>query len=385
MVQACPLCGATAEHVFLVRDGVPVHQNLLMDSPDAARAIPRGRIELVACTTCGFVFNRAFEEQRLEYGERYENAQDCSPAFSAYAADLAAHILRDGARGARIVEIGCGNGTFLRRLVKDRATRNTGLGFDPAYTGPDDACGGRLRFRRAFFDGQHSDGPVDVVVCRHVIEHVAAPIAMLEAVRTAIGDSTHARAYFETPCVNWVLRNGVIWDVFYEHCSYFNARSLRYAFERSGFVVGDVRHVFGGQYLWLEASPAAHATAPVPRAGDVRALADAFAAAHDALADGWRAKLTDAAERGKVAVWGAGAKGVTFANLLDPQRAIVDCLIDLNPRKQGKYVPGTGHPIVSHLEAAARGVRTAVLMNPNYAAENVALLTRAGLDIELRA
>jgi hypothetical protein len=384
-VRTCPLCGATAEHVFLVREDVPVHQNLLMTTPDAARAIPRGSIELVACTTCGFVFNRAFDEQRLAYGERYENAQDCSPAFAAYAADLAGRILRNGARGARIVEVGCGKGTFLRRLVEDAATGNTGLGFDPAYSGPDDALDGRLRFRRAFFDAAGSDGPVDVVVCRHVIEHVAAPIAMLEAVRAAIGSSSHARAYFETPCVNWVLRNGVIWDVFYEHCSYFNARSLHHAFERSGFAVDDVRHVFGGQYLWLEASPAAHALTPAPQAGDVRALADAFSAAHDALLEAWKTKLGDAAERGKVAVWGAGAKGVTFANLLDPDRAMIDCLIDLNPRKQGMYVPGTGHPIVSYLEAAVRGVRTAVLMNPNYRSENVALLTRARLDIELQA
>jgi hypothetical protein len=384
-VRNCPLCGAAADHVFLVRDGVPVHQNLLMDTPDAARAIPRGRIELVACTTCGFVFNRAFEAQRLEYGERYENSQDCSPAFAAYAADLAARVLRNGARGARIVEVGCGKGTFLRRLVEDPATRNTGLGFDPAYTGPEEALDGRLRFRRAFFDASSSDGPVDVVVCRHVIEHVAAPVAMLGAVRAAIGEAPHARVYFETPCVNWVMRNGVIWDIFYEHCSYFNARSLRYAFERSGYTVDGVRHVFGGQYLWLEASPAADAPTPAPRVGDVRALADAFSAAHDTLVEGWKAKLSDAAERGKVAVWGAGAKGVTFANLVDPEQEVVDCLIDLNPRKQGKFVPGSGHPIVSYLEAAVRGVRTAVLMNPNYRSENVALLTRARLDMELQA
>ena len=384
-VRICPLCGTIAEHVFLVREGVPVHQNLLMDTPEAARAIPRGRIELVACATCGFVFNRAFDERHLAYGERYENAQDCSPAFAAYTAELAARILSAGARGARIVEVGCGKGTFLRRLVSDPAVGNTGVGFDPAYTGPDAEHDGRLRFRRANFDGASNEGPVDVVVCRHVIEHVGAPAAMLDAVRSAIGASSRARAYFETPCVNWVLRNGAIWDVFYEHCSYFNARSLRFAFERSGFAVGGVEHVFGGQYLWLEASPVSRAQAAVPQAGEVPALAEAFSRDHDALVAGWQAELSDAAQRGRVGVWGAGAKGVTFVNLLDPDRAIVDCLIDLNPRKQGKYVPGTGHPIVSYHEAAARGVCSAVLMNPNYRAENIALLAQAGLTIELRA
>jgi len=92
-----------------------------------------------------------------------------------------------------------------------------------------------------------------------------------------------------------------------------------------------------------------------------------------------------AARRGKVAVWGAGAKGVTFVNLFDPDGGLLDSVIDLNPRKQGHYVPGTGHPIVDHKEAGARGVRTAILMNPNYRAENIGLLAQAGLDMELVA
>lgn len=332
------------------------------------------------------MFNRTFEEARLAYGERYENAQDHSPAFAAHIGELAGRIKLANARGGRIIEVGCGKGTFLRGLVADPASGYTGVGFDPSYTGPDIDLDGRLRFRRAFFESGSADEPVDVVICRHVIEHVARPIALLDAVRSAIGPSQHARVYFETPCVNWVMRNGVIWDIFYEHCSYFNAQSLRYAFERAGFAVDSVAHVFGGQYLWLEARVANGRKGPLRReAGEVVALADAFAAAHGALVDGWKKKLADAARRGKVAAWGAGAKGVTFANLLDPDRAAIDCVIDLNPRKQGRFVPGTGHPIVGYRDIAARGIRSAVLMNPNYRAENVALLDQAGLDVELVA
>jgi hypothetical protein len=188
--------------------------------------------------------------------------------------------------------------------------------------------------------------------------------------------------YFETPCVDWVLRNRVIWDVFYEHCSYFNPQSLRYAFELCGFEVDGVRHVFGGQYLWLEASPKPDRDAALPDAAATVALAQEFAHTHDALVEGWRATLHDASARGKTAVWGAGAKGVTFVNLLDPDQQKIDCVIDINPRKQGRFVPGTAHPIVGYREAAQRGIRTAFLMNPNYAQENRALLEQAGVSME---
>ena len=181
------------------------------------------------------------------------------------------------------------------------------------------------------------------------------------------------------------MRNRVIWDVFYEHCSYFSAGSLAFAFERAGFIVASVRRVFVGQYLWLEAVPAASHRAYAPAPGAVPELAHAFAQDYDPLVDRWRQTIQTAAAHGKVAVWGAGAKGVTFANVADPDAALLDCVIDLNPNKQGRFIPGTGHPIVEPSVAALRGVRSAVLMNPNYARENAELLAASGLPIDLVA
>ena len=82
-------------------------------------------------------------------------------------------------------------------------------------------------------------------------------------------------------------------------------------------------------------------------------------------------------------VWGAAAKGVTLANLVDPACRYVDCLVDLNPAKHGKFVPGTGHPIVAPKDLPERGVRTAVVTNPNYVDENRRLMREASLDVQL--
>jgi SAM-dependent methyltransferase len=329
------------------------------------------------------VFNAAFDAGKLAYGEDYDNTQSHSPYFAQYMRELAEHLVRDeGVRNAHIVEVGCGKGVFLRLLVEDSANGNTGMGFDPSYVGPPSDLGGRLRFERRFYDETCADVPADVVVCRHVIEHVAQPLELLGAVRRALANARSPRIYFETPCVEWILRNRVIWDFFYEHCSLFSAASLRTAFERSGFHVRGVRHVFGGQYLWLEAALPAQEPAR-PDAGEVPALGREFARAEERLRADWRARVMELARSGKVAIWGAGAKGTTFAHLVDPEHEIIDCLIDLNPNKRGKFVPGTGHPIVGVADLAARGVRYAILMNPNYRAENEALLAQARSNLEL--
>src|SRR5207249_741144 len=84
-----------------------------------------------------------------------------------------------------------------------------------------------------------------------------------------------------------------------------------------------------------------------------------------------------------VAIWGAGAKGVTLANLVDPARQWIKCIFDLNPNKQGRYLPGTGHPIVGPSALADCKVAHAILTNPNYRAETHLLLTQLNLNIEL--
>ncbi len=84
---------------------------------------------------------------------------------------------------------------------------------------------------------------------------------------------------------------------------------------------------------------------------------------------------------GGVAVWGAGAKGVTFAGLVDPQESQVDCVVDINPRKQGRFLPGTGHPIVPPAALRELGVKTVLVLNPNYVPEIRLLLDELNLDV----
>jgi SAM-dependent methyltransferase len=350
----------------------------------SARQTARGDLDFVVCEECGFAFNRAFDFSMLAYGEHYDNTQACSPSFSEYITELARSLVFENrVRNSRVVEVGCGNGLFLRKLVETEGANNIGYGFDPSHTGPATELGGRLRFERRYYGPECADVHADVVICRHVIEHVPFPLELLEAVRKALANSIQARVFFETPCIEWIIRNQVIWDFFYEHCSLFSADSIRTAFEIAGFEVNSVRHQFGGQYLWIEASLARKERKAIRRAGTIPSLTEQFALSEDHLKSQWLAKAQSLSDKGKLAVWGAGAKGVTFVNLIDPDRKLIDCVVDLNPNKQGRYIPGTGHPIVNYREIASRGVRAVILMNPNYRDENLRLIHEAELDVDL--
>src|SRR5215831_10620276 len=381
----CPICGAAAVSTVLVRKSVPVHQNLLMNDRAAALNLPRGDLDLVVCENCEFVFNQAFDTAQLLYGEAYENAQYHSPSFNAHLDSLVEHLVGERkVRGCRVVEVGCGQGTFLRKVVEADAG-NVGFGFDPSYHGPDNDLEGRLSFHRKFYDEESASLPADVVVSRHVIEHVQDPLGLLHNIRKALVNSPSARIFCETPCVEWIIRNRVIWDFFYEHCSYFTAGSLANAFRLAGFKVVDVRHVFAGQYLWLEAEVAGQEP-PQDRCqpeGDFLNAARDFATVENSILRQWRDGICSLATAAKIALWGAGAKGVTLANLLEPHAEWIDCVVDINPQKQGYYLPGTGHPIVAPADLTARDVSTAILMNPVYRAENLAILKEGDIQVNL--
>jgi SAM-dependent methyltransferase len=378
----CPVCESIAARRFLSREDVPVHQNLVLsDRQSAVSSIRRGDLRLACCPKCGFVFNTSFEPSKLEYGSRYDNSQECSPYFAAHVDGLVERITRSCRGSINVVEVGCGKGTFLRRLVEGGGGRVRGHGFDPSYEGPADQMDGRLRFDRSFYGLDCEHERADVVICRHVIEHVDDPMLLLGSIRRAMDGSPHARLYLETPCVEWILENGAVWDFFYEHCSYFSPPSMRLALHLAGMQIAYMGHLFGGQYLWVEATVAGPDATTGPGADRIAQLADPRWG--ERFLAPLQKSVAEMASKQVVALWGAGAKGATFAHLCDPTAELLACVVDLNPRKQGQYVAGTGHPIIDYHELSLYGVRRCLLMNPNYEQETRLLLEGTSSGIEL--
>jgi SAM-dependent methyltransferase len=384
-INKCPICQSELIQTLFKRENVPVHQNLLMQDQISAISILRGDLTIAVCEACGFIFNKDFDIAKLHYSDNYDNTQSCSPMFNAYLSHLAQYLVFEkGIQNCRIVEIGCGKGLFLRKLV-EMGAGNIGYGFDPSYAGPAIDLEGRLHFEKCYYGPECSRSTADVIICRHVIEHIPNPTDFLSLIKKTLTNSSRAYIFFETPDVEWILRNQVIWDFFYEHCSYFSSSSLMTTFEMSGFKVERVRPVFGEQYLWLESTLIPEKNNPpiTIQTNSTSNIAKQFAALEMELEEKWRSRIQELATQGNIALWGAGAKGVTFANLIDPDRQWITCIVDLNPQKQHRYLPGTGHPIISYLDLVKFNIKTAILMNPNYFDENSTLLHDAHLDVRL--
>lgn len=58
-----------------------------------------------------------------------------------------------------------------------------------------------------------------------------------------------------------------------------------------------------------------------------------------------------------------------FCNWLDPDGTMIHKVFDNNPNKWGKYLCGTGHPIVRPDGDSLRSTRLVIVMNSNYCDE----------------
>ncbi len=88
------------------------------------------------------------------------------------------------------------------------------------------------------------------------------------------------------------------------------------------------------------------------------------------------------AELAKTFVWGAGSKGITFCNLIDPDGRFAG-LIDKNDAKHGKYVSRTGLRVARFESVDPREIANVVVMNPQYAEEIGRDVARAGVSAKL--
>ncbi len=381
----CPVCGEGQRLELLAGQTIPAVCNVLYDTKEQAVAAPIARMDLAFCDSCGHLFNDSFKAEDVEYGASYENSLHFSNQFQRYAEGLADRLVsKHGIYGKKVVEIGCGKGEFLSLLCS--RGNNQGIGFDPSYQpGRDGVDSSAVEVVQEYYSEKYAHLSADLVVCRHVLEHIADPVEFLTAVHRTVADRPDALIYFEVPDGLYMLREMAVWDLIYEHFSYFTPTSLTWVFQRAGFEVIEQRSGFGGQFLQLLARPQINAegNAVVPETdADLKRLATAFGKRLEGKVTGWQERLSTLREAGRsVAVWGAGAKGVSFANMAEPDA--IDCLVDINPHKKGRYIPTTGHQIVSPETLAERRTETILLMNGNYADEVSESLNKLGLRAEL--
>jgi 2-polyprenyl-3-methyl-5-hydroxy-6-metoxy-1,4-benzoquinol methylase len=388
MKHQCPVCYSKEISACIEIVNVPVYCNVLLKSRTQALAANKGDIELVFCEDCGHLFNAAFDPRRMDYDSDYENSLHYSQQFQKYAESLAFQLVdKYNLHNKSVVEIACGKGDFLTLLCN--LGENHGIGFDPSYelgrvSDPEKT---NITFIKDYYSEKYADHKADLVCCRHALEHIHWPLEFLSIVKKAIGNNDTA-VFFEVPNALFTIKDMGIWDIIYEHCSYFCENSLKQVFLKAGFSVSQVQSVFGDQFLCIDASPVKEhrlqdEDQETCNKDELKSYVQAFSKKYSEKTRNWKRKLEDFTLNNlRTVIWGAGSKGVTFLNALEIQKEI-EYIVDINPHKWGKFVPGTGHEVVAPEFLIDYQPDNIIVMNPMYVEEVRTMAKDMGVKAEI--
>ena len=347
----CPVCDSKDFSVFFELLGMPVNVGIQWPTRQEAVQCPKGDVNLAFCRSCSFAWNLTFNPIRLDYSQDYENSLFFSPMFREYTKSLILRLInRYDLRNKNVIDIGCGKGDFLFLICE--LGKNRGIGFDTSYEKNDDKkrTPEGVTVIQDFYSEKYAEYKANLICSRFVFEHIEQPKVFLKMIRNAIGDRRQTIVYFEVPNISLILHDLSVWDIVYEHCSYFSISSLERVFTLCGFDILDLYESYERQFLGVEASLSDVQSRSRGRSmHSLQRIAkevDSFVDNNRKKLESWQKNLEDFEVTGKRAVlWGAGAKGVSFLNMLKV-RDQIQYVIDINPHKHGKYMPGTGQQIV---------------------------------------
>lgn len=358
----CRHCGGSAFIPFLDFGDAPP-SNSYLDADDLARPEKRYPLVIRTCSACWLTQTEDFADREEFFSDDYAYFSSFSASWLDHARRYVSDMSQRFGLGpdSLVAEIAANDG-YLLQYVKQagipcygveptrstaRAARAKGIEII------EDFFGRKLAARLAA-EGRQAD----LIAANNVLAHVPDINDFVQGFAHLLKPA--GVATFEFPHLMEMVRGNQFDTAYHEHYSYLSLLTVERIFRANGLAVFDVEttpHHGGSLRVFAcRSDDAAHAVTPAVAAmiGRERAAgmdAPAFYAEAqvnaEAARDAFAGFLRDARRDGlTVAAYGAAAKGNTLLNFVGADAGDIAFVVDRNPAKQGRFLPGTRIPIV---------------------------------------
>jgi predicted TPR repeat methyltransferase len=349
-------------------------------------------LRVLVCEQCWLAQTEDFAQANELFDAEYAYFSGFSTSWLAhckrYVDDMVARF--DLNRNSHVVEVAANDG-YLLQYVKARNIPCTGV--EPTASTATAARAKGIPIVEDFF-GTHlakelvaQDKQADLTVANNVLAHVPDIndfVAGFPMLLKPLGVST-----FEFPHLLKLIKGNQFDTIYHEHYSYLSLTAVNRIFSANGLTVFDVEEhpTHGGTLrVFAQRSDTGQQMRSVLVDELLQCEAQAgmlstgyyagFQAKTGKVKDDFLSFLLEAKRQGKtVAAYGAAAKGNTLMNYAGIRSDLIPFVVDRNPAKQGKYMPGSRIPIVDEQRLKETRPGYVVILPWNLKAEIMKQLT----------
>jgi SAM-dependent methyltransferase len=382
---ACRACGGAAL-VEILRFGASPLADRLLTKDQLAEPDVTVPLTLMFCPQCSLVQIAETVAPEVLFGGDYPYFSSVSGTLLAHARANAEELIerRGLGPGSLVVEIASNDGYLLKNFV---ARGIPVLGIDPAPAPAAAALEAGVPTLQAFFGRAlarrlAAEGrAADLIVANNVLAHVADLNGLVEGIALLLR-RPHGLAVLEMPYVVDLIEQCEFDTIYHQHLCYFSVTALERLFARHGLRVNDVRRlaIHGGSlriYVGRAAAvqPAVAALLAAEQAAGFIGPEPyrRFAARVQALREQLRLVVQGLKADGhRIAAYGAAAKATTLLSYCGFGPDVLDYVVDRNPFKHGRYMPGSKLEIRPVDQLLADQPDDTLLLSWNFAAEILA-------------
>jgi len=357
-IHECRSCRSSALRVVLDLGNHPI-SNALLTAENQAQKEASYPLQLAFCEDCALLQVTETVPPEILYQRDYPYFSSSSPALLQHAASIAQRLIRERGLGPNslVLEVACNDGYLLRNFVEQGIPC---LGVDPAEGPAAQARQIGVPVINDFFSlglaedlaaqGQFAD----VMIANNVVAHVDAINDFVAGFARLL--KPKGTAVFEFAYAVDMIEKCEFDTIYHEHLFYHTLHGLTPLFARHGLHLNDVERlpIHGGSLRLFVGRSAERSARLEELMNYERSLGvdrlrwyEHFSGRVVRLGNSLIELLRAEKKRGKrIACYGAAAKGSTLVNYLDLGPGFFEYVVDANPYKQGKFMPGQRIPIV---------------------------------------
>lgn len=351
-------------------------------------------LRVAVCSNCWLVQTQDFADREEFFSEDYAYFSSYSTGWLKHSEQYVQAMQQRFALNDRslVVEVAANDG-YLLQYVK--AAGIGALGIEPTHSTARAAREKGIEVIEEFFGEQLADRLVadgrsaDLTAANNVLAHVPDINDFVKGFARILKPA--GVATFEFPHLLEMVEHGQFDTVYHEHYSYLSLTAVAQIFAQNGLSVFDVEGLgtHGGSLrVFAQRSDAGSRLcadavhALLDREAEAGVSTRQFYAGFQLRAtrtkDNFVAFLIDAKREGKKVVgYGAAAKGNTLLNFAGVRSDLLAWVVDRNPAKAGKFLPGSRIPIVGEERIRAERPDIIVILPWNIRDEVIAQLDYA--------